>query len=163
MVACNCASDMTGKVWTSEQEAELRALVEQKSDVDLIAVKLGKTPKAVINKCQRMGIALASSGYVTTSVSIPKELPSVEMTAGILAGALKASVKPGLNRVEVQRLQTVANISKAYKELIVDFARYREVETKLNLVIEQYAKLQQDLKELKGQKPQNDASGPVPG
>jgi hypothetical protein len=154
---------MTGKVWTSGQEAELRALVEQKNDIDLIASKLGKSPKAVITKCQRMGLALDCGGYVNTSVSIPKELPSVEMTARILAGALKASVKPGLSRVEVQRLQTVANISKAYKELIVDLAHYREVEAKLNLVVEQNAKLQQDLKELKGQKSQNDASGPVPG
>jgi hypothetical protein len=153
---------MTGKVWTSEQEAELRALVESKSGVEVIAVKLGKSPKAVINKCQRLGIALDSSGYVNTSVSIPKELPSIEMTARILAGALKASVKPGLSRVEVQRLQTVANISKAYKELIVDLAHYREVEAKLNLVVEQNAKLQQDLNELKEQKTKNDASGPVP-
>jgi hypothetical protein len=152
---------MTGKVWTSEQEAALRALVEQKSNIDLIASKLGKTPKAVITKCQRMGLELDSGGYVNTSVSIPKELPSVEETARILAGAMKASVKSGLSRVEVQRLQTVANISKAYKELIVDFVHYREVEAKLNMVVEQNAKLQQALQELKGQKSQDNASGPV--
>jgi hypothetical protein len=153
---------MTGKVWTAQQEAELRALIEEKNDVDLIASKLGKTPKAVITKCQRMGLELDSGGYVNTSVSIPKELPSVEETARILAGAMKASVKPGLSRVEVQRLQTVANISKAYKELIVDFVHYREVEAKLNMVVEQNAKLQQALQELKGQKSQNNAPGPVP-
>ena len=49
----------------------------------------------------------------------------------MLAGALKASVKPGLNRLEVQRLQAVANISKMYKELIVDYVHYRDVEQKL--------------------------------
>ena len=47
----------------------------------------------------------------------PRELPSVEEALKMLAGALKASVKPGLNRLEVQRLQVVANISKTYKEL----------------------------------------------
>jgi hypothetical protein len=154
---------MTGKVWTSEQEAELRALVESKSGVEVIAVKLGKSPKAVITKCQRMDLALECGGYVSTTMSIPKDLPSVEMTARILAGALKASVKPGLSRVEVQRLQTVANISKAYKELIVDLAHYREVEAKLNLVVEQNKKLKQSIEELKGQRSKNDASGPVPG
>ena len=108
-----------------------------------------------------MGLELESEGYANTSIPIPKELPSVEETAKILAGALKASVKPGLSRVEVQRLQTVANIAKMYKELIVDYVHYREVETKLNEVVEQNAKLQQALKEIQ-QKSQNNASGPVP-
>jgi hypothetical protein len=154
---------MTGKVWTAQQEAELRALVNEKSGVDAIAAKLGKSPKAVFTKCQRMGLQLESEGYANTAVPIPKELPSVEETAKILAGALKASVKPGLSRVEVQRLQTVANISKTYKELIVDFVHYREVEAKLNMVVEQNAKLQQALQELQQQKRKDNASGPVPG
>lgn len=153
---------MTGKVWSARQEAELRVLVGVGEGVDVIAVKLGKSPKAIITKCQRMGLQLESKGYANTSVPIPKELPSVEETAKILAGALKASVKPGLSRVEVQRLQTVANISKAYKELIVDLAHYREVEAKLNTLVEQNAKLQQDLKELKDQKTKDNAPGPVP-
>lgn len=152
---------MTGKVWTTQQEAELRALVKQKSGVDMIAVKLGKSAKAVLIKCQRMGLELESEGYANTSIPIPKELLSVEETAKILAGALKASVKPGLSRVEVQRLQTVANIAKMYKELIVDYVHYREVETKLNEVVEQNAKLQAALKEIQ-QKSQNNAPGPVP-
>jgi hypothetical protein len=139
---------MTGKVWTAHEEAELKALVASNSGVDAVAAKLGKSPKAVITKCQRLGLQLQSEGYVNTAISIPKELPSVEETAKILAGALKASVKPGLSRVEVQRLQTVANISKMYKELIVDYVHYREVENKLNMVVEQNAKLQQALKEI---------------
>jgi hypothetical protein len=136
VVAGKLAICMTGKVWTAQQEAELRVLVGAGEGVDMIAVKLGKTPKAVITKCQRMGLQFESEGYANTVVPIPKELPSVEETARILAGALKASVKPGLSRVEVQRLQTVANISKAYKELIVDYVHYREVEAKLNMVVE---------------------------
>ncbi|HSV49830.1 MAG TPA: hypothetical protein VLH35_05895 [Candidatus Acidoferrales bacterium] len=144
---------MTGKVWTAQQEADLAALVAGNSGVDAIAAQLNKSPKAVITKCQRMGLQLESKGYVNTSVSIPKELPSVEETAKILAGALKASVKPGLSRVEVQRLQTVANIAKMYKELIVDYVHYREVENKLNMVVEQNAKLQQALKEIQSKTP----------
>ena len=49
----------------------------------------------------------------------------------MLAGALKAATQPGLNRVEVQRLQAVANISKTYKELLADYVNYREIEAKL--------------------------------
>jgi hypothetical protein len=152
---------MTGKVWSAQQEAELRALIDEGRGIDEIAAQLGKSSKAVITKCQRLGLQLQSTDYANSSIAIPKELPSVEETAKILAGALKASVKPGLSRVEVQRLQTVANISKMYKELIVDYVHYREVENKLNEVIEQNAKLQQALKEIQ-QKSQNNAAEPVP-
>jgi hypothetical protein len=141
-------SNMTRKVWTAQEEAELKALVEANLHVDEIAVKLQKTPKAVITKCQRLGLRLQTEGYVDTSIPIPKELPSVEEATKILAGALRASVKPGLNKLEVQRLQVVANISKAYKEQVVDYAHYRDVELKMKKMEEQNAQLQQTLKEI---------------
>jgi hypothetical protein len=117
--------------WTIQEEIELKALVEGNANVEEIAGKLQKTPGAVIVKCQRMGLQLQTKGYVDTSIPLPKELPSVEEALKILAGALKVSVKPGLNKLEVQRLQTVANISKTYKEILVDYMGYREVERKL--------------------------------
>jgi hypothetical protein len=138
---------MAGKVWTAQEEVELKALVEANLHVDEIAVKLNKTPKAVITKCKRLGFWLRTDGYVNTSVPIPRELPSVEEAIKMLAGALRASVKPGLNRLEVQRLQVVANISKDYKELIVDYAHYRDIERKLKEMEEQDAQLKQTLKE----------------
>ncbi len=107
-----------------KKKQNLRALVEANLNVDEIAAKLKKTPKAVITKCQRLGLQLQVKGYVDTAIDLPRELLSVEETAKILAGALKASVKPGLNRLEVQRLEAVANISKMYKELIVDYVHY---------------------------------------
>jgi hypothetical protein len=145
----NQAVDMTGKVWTAQEEAELKVLVEAKAHVDEIAVKLNKTPKAVITKCQRLGLQLQTEGYVNTSIPLPKELPSVEEALKMLAGALKASIKPGLNRLEVQRLEAVANISKMYKELLADYVHYRDVERKLEEMEEQNAQLQQTLKEIK--------------
>ncbi len=96
---------MTGKVWTAQEEVELKALVDANSNVDAIAAKLNKTPKAVITKCQRLGLRLQTEGYLNTSISIPKELPSVEEAIKMLAGAMRASVMPGLNRLDVQRLQ----------------------------------------------------------
>ena len=140
---------MTGKVWTVQEETELKALVEANSNVDEIAVKLKKTPKAVIVKSQRLGLQLQTEGYVNTSISIPRELPSVEEAVKMLAGALRASVKPGLNRLEVQRLQAVANIAKAYKELIVDYAHYQDVERKLKEMIERNAQMKQTFKDLR--------------
>jgi len=140
---------LTGKVWTAQEEAELNELVNANLNIDEIASKLKKTPKAVITKSQRLGLRLQTEGYVNTSIPIPKELLSVEEALKMLAGALKASVEPGLNRLEVQRLQTVANISKTYKELLADYVHYRDVERKLEEMEKENAQLQQTLKELK--------------
>ena len=122
---------MAGKKWTAEQEAELKALVEANGSVEDIAAKFQKTPGAIIVKCQRLGLPLKATGYVKSPINLPRELPSVEEALRMLAGALKAAVKPGLNKVEVQRLQAVATISKTYKELLTDYINYREIETKL--------------------------------
>ncbi len=132
---------MAGKKWTAEQEAELKALVEANASVTEIAAKFQKTPGAIIVKCQRLGLQLEAKGYVKSSICLPRELPSVEEALRMLAGALKAAVKPGLDRVEVQRLQAVATISKAYKELLTDYINYREIETKLKEMEELNARL----------------------
>jgi hypothetical protein len=146
--------------WTIQEEMDLKALVEGNANVEEIAGKLQKTPGAVIVKAQRLGLQLQVKGYVDTSILLPRELPSVEEATKILAGALRASVKPGLNRLEVQRLQVVANISKAYKELVVDYAHYHDVELKLKEMEEQNAQLQHTLKEIKDRSP-NTSPQPV--
>src|SRR3989304_689746 len=110
-----------GKRWTVQEEAELKTLVEASTRVEDIAARFGKKPGAIFIKCQRLGLKLQSKGYVNTSVSIPRELPSVEEALRMLAGALKAAVKPGLDKVEVQRLQAVATIAKTYKEILADY------------------------------------------
>jgi hypothetical protein len=130
------------------EEADLKTLIEAKANVDEIATKLQKTPGAVIVKCQRLGLQLQVKGYLDTSVALPRELPSIEEATKILAGALRASVKPGLNKLEVQRLQLVANLSRMYKEVVVDYAHYRDVEQKLEDMAEQNAQLQKTLKEI---------------
>ena len=139
---------MAGKVWTSQQEEELKALVDSNLNVDEIAAKLNKSSKAVITKCERLGLRVQTEGYLNASIPIPRELPSIEEALRILAGALKASVKPGLNRLEVQRLDTVANISKMYKELIADYMHYRDIERKLEEMQKENASLHKALTEI---------------
>lgn len=133
---------MAGKKWTSEQQAQLQKLLEENMGIEEIAAQLQKTPGAVIVKCQRLGLPLKADGFVQSQVLLPRELPSVEEALRMLAGALKAAVKPGLNRVEVQRLQAIATISKTYKELLTDYINYKEIETKLKEMEEQNAQLQ---------------------
>jgi hypothetical protein len=59
----------------------------------------------------------------------------------MLAGALKTAVKPGLDRVEVQRLQAVATIAKTYKKILADYIDYRQIESKLKEMEELNARL----------------------
>jgi len=136
------------KRWTIQEETELKTLIEANTNVEEISVKLKKTPGAVILKSQRLGLQLQVKGYIDTSISLPRELPSIQEATKIMAGAMSGIVKPGLNRLEILRLQTAANISKAYKELAVDFAHYRDIELKLKEMAEQNAQLKQMLKEL---------------
>ena len=72
---------------------------------------------------------------------LPDELPSVEETLKELAGALKAAKEPGLNKVEVQRLQAIATLARTYKEILADYINYREVEDKLNDMQAKYTEL----------------------
>jgi hypothetical protein len=135
--------------WTGQEEAQLKSLIENNVKVEEIATILKKTPKAVIVKAQRLDLNLQSKSIVDTSIILPKELPSIEEATKILAGAMRASVKPGLNKLDVQRLQAVANIAKMYKELAAEFAHYREIEIKLKHMEEENAQLRQMLKEIK--------------
>ena len=130
-----------GKHWSPQEEIELKTLIEANTRVEEISAKLGKTPGAIIIKCQRLGLRLQSKGSLESSVSIPRELPSVEESLLMLAGALKSAVKPGLDKVEVQRLQAVANIAKTYNEILSKYINYREIETKLKDVEELNAQL----------------------
>jgi hypothetical protein len=130
-----------GKQWTPQEETELKTLIDSKTNIEEIATKLRKTPAAILVKCQRLGIKILAKGYVKTQLPLPRELPSVEEALKILAGALKAAAKPGLDRVEVQRVQAIATIAKTYKELLSDYVNYREIENKLKEMEEQNAKL----------------------
>ncbi len=124
-----------GKPWSNELEKELADLVEAKTPLTVIATKLGKPEEAVRQKIRRLGLEVVeqkrSDICTTTSLVMPKELPSVEEALLMLAGALKAACKPGLDKVEVQRLQVVATLARTYKDILVDYMDYRGLEAEL--------------------------------
>ncbi len=132
-----------GKPWSVEEETELKRLVEARTPVGVMAEKLGRKPDALLIKCKRLGLA-DYRNTINTSIPLPKELPSVEETLKKLAGALEVASAPGLNKIEIQRLQVVATIAKTYKEILVDYINYREIEAKLNAMEEKYAQLLQE-------------------
>ena len=131
-----------GLPWTVEEEASLKALVDAKTPIDVIAAKLGRQSGAIVVKCQRLGLA-ANSQATAAAIPLPAELPSVEETLKKLAGALETACASGLTKVEVQRLQVVATLAKTYKEILADYINYREIEAKLNDMEAKYAALLQ--------------------
>ncbi|MGD6807349.1 MAG: hypothetical protein ACQCN4_10380 [Candidatus Bathyarchaeia archaeon] len=143
-----------GLPWTVEEEIQLKKLIQAKTPLSAIAATLGRTAQAVLVKCQRLG--LEPIGHETTlTLPLPADLPSVEETLKKLAGALEAASTPGLSRVEVERLQVVATLARAYKDILSDYLNYREVEAKLNDMEAKYAALLES-------KSQNNAPQAVP-
>jgi hypothetical protein len=129
-----------GIPWTAQEETQLQTLIEAKTPLHKIASTLKRTPTAILLKCQRLG--LTPSDQVTQSkLPLPDELPSVEETLKELAAALRAAKQPGLNKVEVQRLQAIATLARTYKEILADYVNYREIEAKLTDMEEKYAAL----------------------
>jgi len=53
---------MTGKHWTAKEEVDLKALVDAKFNVNEIAAKIKKTPKAIMIKAQRLDLQLQTEG-----------------------------------------------------------------------------------------------------
>ncbi len=141
-----------GLPWTVEEEVQLKKLIQAKTSIEVIASTLGRTAPAVLVKCQRLGL-IATGNVTTQALPLPAELPSVEEALKKLAGALDAASAPGLSRVEVQRLQAVATLARAYKEILADYLNYREVEAKLVEMEAKYAALIES---------KNNASQPVP-
>jgi hypothetical protein len=134
-----------GKPWPAEDEAKLKQLIDEGRPLDVIAAKLGKSKQAIRRKAERLGLKLVGQarrqGTTSSGIKMPKELPSVEEALKILAGALEAASKPGLDRVEVQRLQVVATLARTYKDLLADYIGYRQIEAKLLELEAKYAKL----------------------
>jgi len=123
-----------GKPWTKEQELKLKQLIDQGVTLRTIAAKLGKSEGAIRAKAAKLGLEVVKKTprkFSTTSLKLPKELPSVEEALKILAAALKAAAGPGLDKVEVQRLQVVATLARTYKEILADYINYREIEKEL--------------------------------
>jgi hypothetical protein len=137
-----------GIPWTTEQETELKTLLNNQTPLDVIALKLGKKPGAVTVKIKRLKLNPTNpeGNHFTDQITLPKGLPSIEAALKMLAGALQTAIKPGLTKIEVQRLQTVANIAKTYKEFAADYARYDQIEAKLLEMETKYEKLLQQTK-----------------
>jgi hypothetical protein len=149
-----------GKPWALQEENRLKKLVEEGKSVKVMAAELGKTEQAIIKKAGRLGleVVVPRLELQTTTLKLPKELPSVEEALRILAGALQASTQGGMGKVEVQRLQTIANLARTYMENLADYINYRGIEEKLVDSEAKYARLVQEKEKPKDTTPRPDTS-----
>jgi hypothetical protein len=129
-----------GQSWPVEDETELEKLVEANTPIEVIAQKLGRSIGAIMVKCNRLGLDVKAKN---TSLFLPllKDLPTVEDTLKILAGALQTARIPGISRVEVNRLNVVATLAKTYKECLLGYLHSSEIEAKLLEMDEKYNQL----------------------
>jgi len=140
---------MRGKQWTVEEEKRLRQMLEAGKSVRAIAKTLGKTRDCIRMKIARLGLevvvhAKSTDSRTTTTTSsliLPAELISAEDALKLLVGALKMACTPGLDKVEVQRLQTVATLARTYSEKLTEYLDLRGLEQRLFELEGKYAGL----------------------
>jgi predicted DNA-binding protein YlxM (UPF0122 family) len=125
-----------GKPWTNEREKQLRDFVKAGKSFDEIARLFDKSPEAIRAKINRLGLEVVKhqstvSCLSTSNEVLPSELISMEEALKMLVGALKLACTPGLSKVEVQRLQVVANLSRNYTRELPVFLHLQEVEKRL--------------------------------
>ena len=143
-----------GKPWTEEQEKQLKDLLASGVDVKDIAKKMGKSSHAIRMKIERIGLKVEvgpvekTCGPTTSKLDIPHDLPSIEMQLRVLAGAIKALQKGGLEKVDVMNCGRLISGVKTYKELFVDYVGYREIEQKVDYAIEWMRKRDEERKNL---------------
>lgn len=128
--------------WTNEEVKELVQLVRARSSVEELAERFNRSPKAIRSKIKRVGLDLAASKMkVTGSLEVPKKLPSLEDVLKIVAGALDKACQGGLGKTELNRLQTIATLYRAYAEGLEQYVGYRKIEEKLLELEKKYEEL----------------------
>jgi hypothetical protein len=144
-----------GKRWTSEEEKQLKDLVNAGSSLKVIATQLKKSREAVKVKMQRLGLKVVvvpvkKNGGTTTTfdLPVPDDLPSIEMQLRVLAGVIKKLQEDDLDKVDVMRLgRLIAGVDK-YKTLYAEYVGYREIEQKVDYAIEWMKKRDEERKNL---------------
>ena len=144
---------MNGKVWSPEQEKQLKKSVEEKASLPVIAKTLGKSLEAVRSKAKRLGLVdddqkkknQPSSSSVTAELVLPQELFSVEEVIKELHAAVIGLKAPGVDKTEVIRLRGIIAGCKVYKEMLADYMDYRGLEAELMEWREKYDALSKNM------------------
>jgi inosine/xanthosine triphosphate pyrophosphatase family protein len=112
-------------------------------------MRLKKSPEAIKQKLRRLGlkvVTIKNSGATTTSSELimPEDLPSVEEALLKVAAAMNALEKPGLSKTEIMRLRALIQTSGIYQQRFAEYVNYRQIEAKVDKVIEELKQREQD-------------------
>jgi len=136
------------KRWTNKDLELLKQLAKEGQKWEVIAAELDRSVEAVQKKASRLGVDVVvcppppSLQTTTTSAKLEtKELITVQRALEILAAALEKSVKPGLDSIEIQRLNAVSTLARTYENLFARFMQYREIEKRVVELEAKYARL----------------------
>ena len=134
-----------GKPWTVDLEKQLRELVESGKSAAKIAVVLEKSYASVSSKIKRLGLQVDDDGLsgslLSSTLVLPKDLPSVETVLKKAAAALVGLETPGLSKTEVMRLRALIQSAAVYQVRIAEYMDYRRIEAKLIDLDEKYERL----------------------
>ena len=158
-----------GKPWTITEERKLEDLRTENLKVSEIAAVMGKSEQAIMKKLQRMGMKVVqqqkSTGDTASELILPKELPSVEESLMMLAGAMDALKKPGLSKTEVTRLRSLIQAASLYQVKLAEYVDYRGIEKQVIQLNRKYKELLERQLPLRQEPPktiQNSSAAPTP-
>jgi len=132
--------------WKKLDVQQLQKLVDDECSLPEIAAELDRSVEAVRMKMRRLGLNVVDQPpspppRSTTNELNSQELISVQEALEILAAALKAAKKEGLDAIEIQRLNVVATLARTYENLFARFMQYREIEKRVVGLEAKYARL----------------------
>jgi hypothetical protein len=125
--------------WSRNEEKELVNLFRKGTSLEALAERYRRNPRAVRAKLERLGLNIAASKLeVSGGLELPKELPSLEEVLKIVAAAIQKACQGGLGKTELQRLDTIATLYKAYAAGLEQYVGYRKIEAELVRMKEKY-------------------------
>jgi len=126
-------------------EDQLREMLKAGKTIKAIAKVLGKTENAVRQKMIKLGLVeekkTENNSFSSSTLVLPKELPSVETVLKMAAAAMKELEKPNLSKTEVMRLRALIQSAAVYQVKIAEYMDYRRIEAKLIDLDEKYERL----------------------
>jgi len=133
--------------WSRDQEREIIQLFDKGTSIEALAKRYRRSPAAIKKKLQRLGLNIIATKLETSGqLEIPKDLPSLEEVLKIVAAAIYKACQGGLGKTELQRLDTIATLYKAYAAGLEQYVGYRKIEAKLLELEEKYSELAKDAK-----------------
>jgi transposase-like protein len=138
---------MPNRKWSAQEEQELLEAYKQGASVEALAQKYKRSPEAIKMKLKRLGLdVVAAKLDITGQLNIPNELPSLEEVLKIVAAAIMKACEPGLGKTELQRLDVIATLYKAYAAGLEQYVGYKKIEAKLLELEKKYAVLAEKAK-----------------